>query len=141
MRPSMFELEAMAMFLSITAGISVLAGYGAYRAGWINRSPRITWTLIGGYALASVLTFLNVWMTARLMFASQHDLLLATVLLLFAGGIAISLGYFMAAALNDSIAQLNAGAKAIARGQLDVRVPVQGQNELAELAQAFNEMA
>lgn len=141
MRPSMFEMKAMALFLSITAGISVLAGYGAYRAGWINRSPRITWTLIGGYALASVLTFLNVWMTARLMFASQHDLLLATVLLLFAGGIAMSLGYFMSAALNDSIAQLNAGAKAIARGQLDIRVPVQGQNEMAELAQTFNEMA
>ena len=141
MRPSMFELQAMALFLSITAGVSVLAGYGAYRLGWINRSPRISWTLIGGYALASVLTFLNVWMTARLMFASQHDLLLATVLLLFAGGIAMSLGYFMAAALNDNIAQLNAGAKAIARGQLDVRVPVQGRNEMAELAQSFNEMA
>ncbi len=26
MRPSMFEMEAMALFLSITAGISVLAG-------------------------------------------------------------------------------------------------------------------
>ena len=141
MRPSMFELQAMALFLSITAGVSVLAGYAAYRSGLINRSPRITWTLIGGYALASVLTFLNVWMTARLMFASQHDLLLATVLLLFASGIAMSLGYFMAAALNDNIAELNAGAKAIARGQLDVRVPVQGQNEMAELAQTFNEMA
>ena len=141
MRPSMFEMEAMALFLSITAGVSVLAGYGAYRSGWINRSPHIAWTLVGGYALASVLTFLNVWMTARLMFASQHDLLLATVLLLFAGGIAMSLGYFMAAALNDNIAELNAGAKAIARGQLDVRVPVQGQNEMAELAQTFNEMA
>jgi len=141
MRPSMFEMQAMALFLSITAGVSVLAGYAAYRSGLINRSPRITWTLIGGYALASVLTFLNVWMTARLMFASQHDLLLATVLLLFASGIAMSLGYFMAAALNDSIAELNAGAKAIARGQLDVRVPVQGQNEMAELAQTFNEMA
>ncbi len=141
MRPSMFEMQAMALFLSITAGVSVLAGYAAYRSGWINRSPHITWTLIGGYALASVLTFLNVWMTARLMFASQHDLQLATVLLLFASGIAMSLGYFMAAALNDNIAELNAGAKAIARGQFDARVPVQGQNEMAELAQTFNEMA
>jgi hypothetical protein len=46
-------------------------------------------SLLGGYALSSVLTFINVWVTARLMFASQHDLLLATVLLLFAGGIAM----------------------------------------------------
>ncbi len=141
MRPSMFEMEAMALFLSITAGISVLAGYGAYRAGWIYRSPRITWTLLGGYALASILTFLNVWMTARLMFANQHDLLLATMLLVFAGGIAMSLGYFMAAALNDGISELNAGARAVADGDLDARVPVRGNNEMAELAQTFNAMA
>ncbi len=120
---------------------TTLAGYGAYRAGWIYRSPRITWTLLGGYALASILTFLNVWMTARLMFANQHDLLLATVLLVFAGGIAMSLGYFMAAALNDGISELNAGARAVADGDLDARVPVRGNNEMAELAQTFNAMA
>ena len=141
MRPSRFEMGAMALFLSITAGLSILAGYIAYRAGWINRSPRITWTLLGGYALASVLTFLNVWMTARLMFASKHDLMLATVLLLFAGGIAMSLGYFLASALNDSITELNRGAKAITRGDLGARVPVTGNNEIAELARSFNEMA
>jgi hypothetical protein len=96
MRPPMGDLSAMATFLMITAVISTAAGYGAYRLGWINRSPRLIWTLVGGYALSSVLTFLNVWVTARLMFASQHDLMLATVLLLFAGGIAVSLGYFFA---------------------------------------------
>lgn len=141
MRPSRFEMGAMATFLSITAGVSVLAGYIAYRAGWINRSPKITWTLLGGYALASVLTFLNVWMTARLMFASKHDLMLATVLLLFAGGIAMSLGYFLASAINDSITELNEGAKAITRGDLGARVLVTGNNEIAELARTFNEMA
>ena len=141
MRPSMFELQAMGLFLAITSGVSVLAGYVAYRSGWIQRSPHLSWTIVGSYALASVLTFLNVWMTARLMFASAHDLQLATVLLLFAGGIAMSWGYFFSAALNDSIAELNAGASAIARGELAARVPVRGANEMAELAHTFNEMA
>ena len=118
MRPSMFEMQAMALFLAITAGISVLAGYIAYRSGLLQRSPRIAWTLMGGYILASLLTFINVWMTARLMFASPHDLQLATVLLVFAGGIALSLGYFVSAALNDSIDALNRGAQAISRGDL-----------------------
>ena len=90
MRPPMSDLGAMASFLTITAVVSIAAGYGAYRAGWITRSPHVSWTLLGGYALSTVLTFINVWVTARLMFASQHDLLLATVLLLFAGGIAMS---------------------------------------------------
>lgn len=141
MQPPMGELGLMALFLAITAIISVAAGYGAYRLGWINRSPRISWVLVGGYALASVLTFLNVWVTARLMFASQHDLLLATVLLLFAGGIAMSVGYFLSAALTDRIVTLNQAAQEIAKGELSVRVPVTGNDEMASLARTFNDMA
>jgi signal transduction histidine kinase len=141
MRPPMGEIGAMAAFLTITAVISVAAGHGAYRLGWIGRSPRISWALLGGYALSSVLTFINVWVTARLMFASQHDLLLATVLLLFAGGIAMSLGYFVSNTLTDNIVVLNQAAKQIACGKLDVRVPVTGNNEVAELGRSFNDMA
>lgn len=141
MRPATGELGAMAAFLTITAVVSMAAGHGAYRLGWISRSPHVSWTLLGGYALSSVLTFINVWVTARLMFASQHDLLLATVLLLFAGGIAMSLGYFVSTALTDDIVTLNRAAKEIAQGNLGVRVPVMGNNEMAELARTFNEMA
>ena len=141
MQPPMDELGLMALFLAITAVVSVAAGYGAYRLGWINHSPHISWVLLGGYALASVLTFLNVWVTARLMFASQHDLLLATVLLLFAAGIAMSVGYFLSAALTDRIVALNGAAQEIATGELGVRVPVTGNDEMASLARAFNDMA
>jgi signal transduction histidine kinase len=141
MNPPINEIGAMAAFLTITAVVSVVAGYGAYRTGWISRSPHISWILLGGYALSSVLTFINVWVTARLMFASQHDLLLATVLLLFAGGIAMSLGYFFSAALTDEILILNQAAKEITQGNLNVRVPVTGRNEMAELAHTFNRMA
>ena len=141
MKPPVGEIGAMAVFLTITAVVSVAAGYGAYRMGWISRSPHISWTLLGGYALSSILTFINVWVTARLMFASQHDLLLATVLLLFASGIAMSLGYFLSTTITDDIVELNQAAKEIARGNLQVRVPVTGRNEMAELARTFNDMA
>jgi signal transduction histidine kinase len=141
MNPPMSEIGLMALFLAITAAISVVVGYVAYRLGWINHSPRISWVLLGGYALSSFLTFLNVWVTARLMFASQHDLLLATVLLLFAGGIAMSVGYFLSVALTDRIVTLGRAAKAIARGRLNARVDVVGKDEMASLARAFNEMA
>ena len=141
MRPSMDDLQAMARFLSITAGISALAGYAAYRLGLIQRAPSLRVALFGSYALASVLTFFNVWLTARLMFASAHDLQLAVVLLFFAGGIAMSLGYFLAAALVDGMSELAAGARAIAAGRLETRVPVPGRNEMGELATSFNDMA
>jgi signal transduction histidine kinase len=141
MNPPVRDLGLMALFLAITAAISVVVGYGAYRLGWINHSPRISWVLLGGYALASILTFLNVWVTARLMFASEHDLLLATVLLLFAAGIAMSVGYFLSVALTDRIVTLNRAALEIAQGDLSVRVPVTGNDEMASLAHTFNEMA
>lgn len=141
MQPALAELGLMALFLAFTALVSVVSGYGAYRYGWIHRSPRISWVLLGGYALASLLTFFNVWVTARLMFASQHDLLLATVLLLFAGGIAMSVGYFLSAALTDRIVSLAHAAREIANGQLAARVPVNGSDEMASLGRTFNEMA
>jgi signal transduction histidine kinase len=141
MQPPMADLGLMAALLTITGILSVAAGYAAYRLGWIHRAPRISWVLLGGYALASILTFMNVWVTARLMFASRHDLLLATVLLLFAGGIAIATGYFLSAGVTDRIVALNQAAQQIARGQLDVRVQVTGNDEMASLANTFNDMA
>ena len=141
MAPPMSELGLMALFLGITALVSALAGYIAYRLGWINLSPTLRWTLLGGYALASVLTFFNVWFSAQLMFASNHDLLLAIVLLVFAGGMATVLGYFLSSTVTDRILLLQEAAERLAKGDLKTRVPVQGRDEVAMLANAFNQMA
>jgi len=141
LQPPVKDLVLMACFLSITAVISIAAGHGLYRLGLINRSPRLSWTLLGGYALSSILTFINVWITALLMFASRHDLLLATVLLLFASSIAMSLGYLLSISLTDRITKLNQAANEVAHGHLDTRVPVTGRDEMAQLARSFNEMA
>ena len=141
MHPPMDDLGHMAQFLSITALVSGLAGYAAYRFRWLERSPALRWSLLGGYALASLLTFLNVWITARLMFASKHDLLLATILLLFAGGIAMLLGYFLSSTITQRIRRLDQAAHQIQAGNLSVRIPVNGNDEVAGLANTFNQMA
>ena len=141
MLPPMKELGLMALYLGGTALVSALAGYVAYRLGWINFSPTLRWTLLGGYALASLLTFLNVWFSARMMFASEHDLLLAIVLLVFAGGIAMVLGYFLSTTVTERIQLLKSAAEKLAQGDLQTRVPVQGRDEVAGLAVTFNQMA
>lgn len=141
MRPPLADVRAMLFFLSITALISMFVGYGAYRLGWYSRSPRLIWTLLSGYILSSGLTFLNVWFTAQLMFLNTHDLILATILLIFATGIAISLGYFVSTAITDDIATLNHGASQIAQGNLQTRIPIHGRDEMADLAISFNQMA
>jgi hypothetical protein len=112
----MQELTYMMTLMSITALVSVFAAYIAYRAGWMDRSPYIRWSLMGGYAFAGLLIFLNVGIIAWQMFASPHDLLLATVLLVFASGIAMTLGYFLSVALTGRILQLkHSGAAGGAR--------------------------
>ncbi len=141
MGPQTSDLQLIAIFLSITAAVSILAGYGVYRLGWLNLSPRLSWTLLGSYALSSFLTFLNIWFTAKLMFFNEHDLQLALVLLFFASGIAMSLGYFLSATLTAKISKLSRAACLISEGDLQVRVPVQGRDEMATLASSFNEMA
>ena len=140
MRPPISDLEHMAQFLTFTALISIAAGYGAYRLGWLERAPSVRWALNGAYVLASLLTFLNVWLTARLMFASEHDLLLATILLLFAGGIAVALGSFFASALADRIARLQRAAQSVEAGDLSARAAIPGRDEVAALARSFNRM-
>ena len=141
MSPPTNELGLMALFLGITAFASALVGYAAYRLGWVNLSPTLRWTLLGGYGLASVLTFFNVWFSAQLMFASQHDLLLAIVLLVFAGGIAMILGYFLSSTVTERINLLKGAAEKLAKGDLQTRVPVSGRDEVSALASAFNQMA
>ncbi len=141
MNPPMGDLGLMTVFLVVTALVSSLAGFAAYRLGWLNYMPTLRLALLLSYALSSVLTFFNVWLTARLMFASEHDLLLATVLLVFAGGMAMTLGFFLASALTDRIHLLEKASRKLADGDLATRVPVQGQDEVASLAAAFNQMA
>jgi signal transduction histidine kinase len=131
----------MAGFLTITASISALVGYLAYRLGWLTLAPALRWSLLGGYALSSLLTFLNVWFSAQLMFASRHDLLLAVVLLIFAGGIAMVLGYFLTGAATERIGAAMRAADRLASGDLEARVPVMGRDEVAALARSFNRMA
>jgi signal transduction histidine kinase len=141
MSPPLAELELMALFLAITAAVSTLAAYTAYRLGWLSSSPTLRWTLLAGYGISSLLTFFNVWFSARMMFASQHDLALSVVLLIFAGGMAMVMGYLLSATVIERVRRLKDAAGGLARGELQTRVRVSGRDEIAALSEAFNRMA
>ena len=140
MQPPMQELGLMVLLMGATTLFSIAATYLAYRAGWINHSPRLRLTLIGGYLLAGLLVFVNVWVTARMMFASPHDLLLATILLIFATSMAVAVGFFLSETVIARIQQLQSAAHEVAAGKLHTRLVVSGRDEMAELAGSFNEM-
>ncbi len=141
LRPPLGDFGVMTLLMTVTTLFSALAAFAAYRTGWMRRSPTLRWTLMGGYALAGLLIFFNVWLIARMMFASEHDLLLATVLLFFASGIAMLVGFFLSQTVTDRAAELNRAAQSIARGDLAARAPEDGRDEMARLGRTFNEMA
>ena len=70
MFPPMQDIANLALYLSLTALVSAVIGYLAYSLGWIHMSPTLRWTLLGGYILARVLTFFNVWFSAQMMLSS-----------------------------------------------------------------------
>lgn len=140
MQPPLKEMGLMTGLMGGTGLVSVIAAYLGYRSGWIGHSPRIRLTLAAGYSFAGLLAFLNVWITARLMFASEHDLMLATILLIFATGIAVVVGIFLSETITSRIQQLNNAASQVAEGRLDTRLLITGRDEMAELARSFNEM-
>jgi len=141
MSPTLDDLLSLVIILGLISLSSVLLGYGFYKIGLWWRLPRISDSIILGHFIASGLMLLNVWIAARLMFLNRHDLLLASFLLFFAGGISIAFGYFLSKSISQELKVLTRSAQQISQGDLSVRVPVHGADEIAQLSAAFNEMA
>ncbi|MFZ5888568.1 MAG: ATP-binding protein [Chloroflexota bacterium] len=53
----------------------------------------------------------------------------------------MALGYFLSSTVTERIHGLKAAAEKLAKGDLNIRVPVQGRDEVSVLANAFNQMA
>lgn len=140
MRPSRAEVISLVQTLTITSVLSLGMGFFLYRRGWA-RSPSLSLTLILTYLWAAVLTLVNVWVMARLMFASEHDFALSVVLLIFAAIIATTFGIFVAASVTDGLNQLAKAAHQVARGDLTTRAVVSGRDEIGQMARHFNYMA
>ena len=141
MRPPFNDFRVMTIMMGISAISSAALAYIAYRSGWISQFPRLLWAIISVNIFSGFLVFLNVWIIARLMFASPHDLLLATILLIFAVGIASVLAILLSFALAERIGVLSSAADKLAMGNFSTRVAIEGRDEIAKLTETFNNMA
>jgi signal transduction histidine kinase len=141
MRPTASDLLHLVVIFAVSAGISVLVGIIAQHLGWWRSFPSLRSSLTLGYVIAAGLTMLNVWLAARLMFLSPHDLTLAGLLLIFAGGISVSFGFLVSNAITHALGSMVTAASKLSEGDFSVRVPVEGQDEVAQLGSAFNAMA
>jgi signal transduction histidine kinase len=141
LRPPRTDIYVLALLLGGTGMLSAVVGFLSLRMGWWQRIGSLNMALTFGYLLAAALTLVNVWVTAKLMFISGHDLALSALLLLFAGGISVAFGYFVSDAITQTLRDLAEGAERVREGDFTARVRVQGPDEIARLGMAFNDMA
>ncbi len=127
--------------MSGMAIISLITVYLSYRLGWMYRSKGLKTTMLGGYAITLTIVLLNMGLISRVMFTSVQDVVLTGILLIFTSGIVMTFGYFLSQTLTERMEELAKAAEEIAQGNLAMRVPVTGNDELARLGNAFNDMA
>ncbi len=139
--PPAGDLRTLAIFLSISGGVTVLIGVAAPRLAL----PHWTRTVRGRMVLVSVVTALlalvNVGITAYLMFLNTHDLALLAGLLGFSVGVSVFVAFAFAEPTARSIRRLADAAKSMSAGRLDTRVEVGSSDEVGQLSGAFNAMA
>lgn len=141
LNPPMEDVRLLFLFMSASGAFSLLAAYGLYRRGVTHWFSSLRWTLLATCVMTVMLVFVNVLVTARLMFISPHDLILTTALLLFGGAVSIISVHFLSNTLIERIHQLGHAAQRVAQGDLHARLEVQGRDELTRLATTFNQMA
>ncbi len=141
LRPGSEDLAFLVIFMSGSGFITISVSYFLYRRGLARWFRSLRWALLVTVIMTVVLIFVNVWVTARLMFISYHDLALTTALMVYAGVTAIVFGFFISRTITDSIGELASTAEKLAQGDLSARLDIRGNDELAKLSETFNWMA
>ncbi len=141
LNPPSQDIQLLVIFMTSSGLLTVLLAYALYRFGLVAWFRSLRWTLLATIVITVLLVFANVWVTAQLMFITLHDLVLTTGLLIFAAFIAVTFGFFISSAITESIAEMALATQRMAKGDFSTRVEVQGNDELAQLAEAFNAMA
>jgi signal transduction histidine kinase len=115
-------------------GIAHAAAAHRARLGGLTRQFGLAVAIAVGQTLVAVAVIVE------LMFVSNHDALLISVIALFTGLIAIRAAHLLARGVMDDVDALRAGLSAVAEGDRAVEIETGARDELAELAQRANLM-
>ena len=141
LKPPTGDLVALTIFLGISGGVTILLGSALHQIRmpvWFRSlRARLVLTCI----LTAALALVNVGFTGVLMFISAHDLALLAGLL----GFSLVISVFVAISISEptvrSLRTLSRAAGRVSLGELETRVPVESDDEVGDLALAFNSMA
>jgi signal transduction histidine kinase len=144
LRPPVAHLVLLAQYLLIGGVGSVCVGSAAL---WLTDVGRIGGVRVK-FAVPALLTALiisfNVMLVAHEMFLSAADGTLVLDMLIFSVLLAVALSSSISGTIATAIRRIEAGARQIAAGQYNVRLPeheLGGATELSQLGRWFNKMA
>ena len=135
------HIQVLAFSLSLSSFASLAIGYIVVRRGSRVGLGRIRAKIALATAVGSVVALVNVAAGAYSMFLSSHDLAILMLLLGFALFLAFTFGYLLSEMLTSSLRSVARGAMEVANGDFSVRVAVPEDDEVGDLARAFNGMA
>ncbi len=107
----------------------------------LGRSGGVRGQLVGASLVCSLLLLGMTFSFARAMFLSPHDFAVLLTILIFAALLAVGFSLQWAGPIAGRIERVREGTARLAAGDLDTAVPVDGHDEIGELAGAFNQMA
>ncbi len=128
---------------------SVLVGAGAgvglcgmllTRPAVLRRFGSVRGQLVGVGLVGNLLLLDMVVAGAATMFISLRDLSILLTMLLFAALLALGLGLRGASPLERRINRVRTGTARLAGGEFETELPVEGRDEIADLARDFNRM-
>jgi len=140
LNPPDSDIQLLFWFMFSSGSTSVIVVYALSRFGILERFSSLRWTLLANIVLLVVLIFVNVWLTAHMMYISAHDFVLTLALLVFGGIVGALCVFFIAHVWIKRITALGQASRQLAAGNLKTRLPVRGNDELAQLTQSFNQM-
>ncbi len=141
LRPPRQDLVDLALFLASSGALTLAVGFAGGELGLGRLLRSVRGKLLFVPLLAAVLALANVGIMAKLMFISSHDLGLLVMLLAFSTGMSVFLALYLSSSIDNDVAALVRAVRLAGQGDLAARAAVQGNDELKELAQAFNAMA
>jgi signal transduction histidine kinase len=140
-QPRTYDRWLITLGMGSMALLTLLAGFGAYGLSWIQRVPKLGSTVLVGYTLAALFVCLTIGWLAGALFVDSYDRTVLFILLLFAVGLALVLGYLHACTVSARLAALSGAADALRLGRYHARVEIEGSDQLAHLGNIFNDMA
>jgi signal transduction histidine kinase len=121
--------------------LGLLIGLVAYTLSGIQRIPRLGSTVFAGYALAALFVCVATGWLSSVLFVDMADRLAVIIIIFFAVGVMLALGYLHAAMLSARVESLIGAADALRLGRFHARVEIEGRDQLAQLGSVFNAMA